>query len=209
MNRPTKRRMISQVTSARDAPRELAPACGRAGPDPGAGPGGGRRGVPSPRPGRRPVLPRPTRTRAARPGCWPAWSTRGAGRARQAPRPANGRSKTSGPTRPRPVVTRGDEPINTNADYWTRLVGIAWDRDVDIVFDNEPVDLDGDGVADARISRRLHAPGRHPRQPRAVRTDSHARRSARSRRQDLGVDRHPRAARGAAPRRPPQRRRSA
>ena len=49
--------------------------------------------------------------------------------------------------------------MNTNADYWTRLVGIAWDRDVDIVFDGEPVDLDGDGAADARVSRRVHAPG--------------------------------------------------
>jgi hypothetical protein len=51
------------------------------------------------------------------------------------------------------------QPVNTNADYWTRLVGIAWDRDVDIVFDNEPVDLDGDGVADTHVSRRVHAKG--------------------------------------------------
>ena len=55
--------------------------------------------------------------------------------------------------------TREAEPVNSNADYWTRLVGIAWDRDVDIVLDNEPVDLDGDGVADTRVSRRVHARG--------------------------------------------------
>jgi len=53
----------------------------------------------------------------------------------------------------------GSAPINTNADYWTRLVGIAWDRDVDIVLDAQPVDLDGDGAPDARVSRRVHAPG--------------------------------------------------
>jgi hypothetical protein len=53
----------------------------------------------------------------------------------------------------------GGAAVNTNADYWTRLVGIAWDRDVDIVLDAEPVDLDGDGAADARVSRRVHAPG--------------------------------------------------
>jgi len=47
----------------------------------------------------------------------------------------------------------------TNADYWTRLVGIAWDRDVDIVFDDEPVDLDGDGVHDTRLSRSVRARG--------------------------------------------------
>jgi hypothetical protein len=58
-----------------------------------------------------------------------------------------------------PMAAAAAEPVNTNADYWTRLVGIAWDRDVDIVFDNEPVDLDGDGVADTRVSRRVHAKG--------------------------------------------------
>jgi hypothetical protein len=51
------------------------------------------------------------------------------------------------------------DAINSNADYWTRLAGIAWDRDVDIAFRDEPVDLDGDGVADARVTRRVHAPG--------------------------------------------------
>jgi hypothetical protein len=51
------------------------------------------------------------------------------------------------------------DAINTNADYWTRLAGIAWDRDVDVDFRNEPVDLDGDGAPDARVTRRVHAPG--------------------------------------------------
>jgi hypothetical protein len=49
--------------------------------------------------------------------------------------------------------------VNTNADYWTRLVGIAWDRDVEIRLDGEPVDLDGDGRPDTRLSRRVRAPG--------------------------------------------------
>jgi processive rubber oxygenase RoxA-like protein len=50
-------------------------------------------------------------------------------------------------------------PVNTNADYWTRLVGLAWDRDVDIDFDGEPVDLDGDGRADTAVTRHVHAKG--------------------------------------------------
>jgi hypothetical protein len=54
---------------------------------------------------------------------------------------------------------RARPPVNTNADYWTRLVGIAWDRDIDIVFEDEPVDLDGDGRPDTRLSRRIHARG--------------------------------------------------
>ena len=49
--------------------------------------------------------------------------------------------------------------VNTNADYWTRLVGIAWDRDVDIDFDREPVDLDGDGKPDTTVTRHIHAKG--------------------------------------------------
>jgi hypothetical protein len=49
--------------------------------------------------------------------------------------------------------------VNTNADYWTRLVGIAWDRDVDIDFDREPVDLDGDGKPDTKVTRHIHAKG--------------------------------------------------
>ncbi|HEY4395305.1 MAG TPA: hypothetical protein VGP64_14645 [Polyangia bacterium] len=49
--------------------------------------------------------------------------------------------------------------VNTNADYWTRLVGLAWDRDVDIDFDREPVDLDGDGKPDTTVTRHIHAKG--------------------------------------------------
>jgi processive rubber oxygenase RoxA-like protein len=49
--------------------------------------------------------------------------------------------------------------VNTNADYWTRLTGIAWDRDVDLDFDREPVDLDGDGKPDATVTRHIHAKG--------------------------------------------------
>jgi hypothetical protein len=53
----------------------------------------------------------------------------------------------------------GSPLVNTNADYWTRLVGIAWDRDVDIDFDREPVDLDGDGKPDTTVTRHIHAKG--------------------------------------------------
>jgi hypothetical protein len=64
---------------------------------------------------------------------------------------------------PYELAARGAETpapaVNTNADYWTRLVGIAWDRDVDIELDGEPVDLDGDGRADVRVSRAIHARG--------------------------------------------------
>ena len=49
--------------------------------------------------------------------------------------------------------------VNTNADYWTRLVGLAWDRDVDLDFDREPVDLDGDGRPDTTVTRHIHAKG--------------------------------------------------
>ena len=49
--------------------------------------------------------------------------------------------------------------MNTNAHYWTALAGIAWDRDVDIDFDREPVDLDGDGRADTQVTRHVHAKG--------------------------------------------------
>ena len=51
------------------------------------------------------------------------------------------------------------EAVNTNARYWTRDVGIAWDRDVDINFTNEPVDLDGDGKPDMYVTRHVHAKG--------------------------------------------------
>ena len=56
----------------------------------------------------------------------------------------------------------GDPPsplVNTNADYWTRLVGIAWDRDVELDFDREPVDLDGDANPDTTVTRHVHAKG--------------------------------------------------
>ena len=49
--------------------------------------------------------------------------------------------------------------MNTNAHYWTALAGIAWDRDVDIDFDREPVDLDGDGRPDTQVTRHIHAKG--------------------------------------------------
>jgi len=49
--------------------------------------------------------------------------------------------------------------VNSNADCWTRLVGLAWTRDVNIDFDREPVDLDGDGRPDATVTRHIHAPG--------------------------------------------------
>ena len=51
------------------------------------------------------------------------------------------------------------QPRNTNAHYWTRLADLAWERDVDIDFDREPVDLDGDGRPDTRITRHIHAKG--------------------------------------------------
>src|SRR6185312_14177271 len=49
--------------------------------------------------------------------------------------------------------------VNTNADYWTRLVGLAWDRDVDLDLEGEPVDLDGDGRPDTTVTRHVHARG--------------------------------------------------
>ena len=64
-----------------------------------------------------------------------------------------------GPYEPLDRGVPGAPLVNTNAHYWTELVGIAWDRDVDIDFDDEPVDLNGDGVVDARITRHIHAPG--------------------------------------------------
>jgi len=48
---------------------------------------------------------------------------------------------------------------NTNAHYWTGLAEIAWTRDVDIDFDREPVDLDGDGRPDTTVTRHIHAKG--------------------------------------------------
>ena len=64
-----------------------------------------------------------------------------------------------GPYEPREPDRAGSPLCNTNAHYWTALVGIAWTRDVDLDFDDEPVDLDGDGHPDARLTRHVHAPG--------------------------------------------------
>jgi hypothetical protein len=49
--------------------------------------------------------------------------------------------------------------VNTNAHYWTSIIGIAWDRDVDLDVPGEPVDLDGDGKPDTRVTRHVHAKG--------------------------------------------------
>jgi hypothetical protein len=61
-----------------------------------------------------------------------------------------------GPYEPMPNMAGA---VNTNAHYWTTNVGIAWDRDVDLDFSNEPVDLDGDGKPDTRVTRHVHAKG--------------------------------------------------
>ena len=55
--------------------------------------------------------------------------------------------------------------VNTNGHYWTALAGLAWDRDVDIDFDAEPVDLDGDGLPDTTVTRHIHAKGGILRNP--------------------------------------------
>ena len=91
--------------------------------------------------------------------------------------------------------------VNTNADYWTRLVGIAWDRDVDIDFDREPVDLDGDGKPDTTVTRHVHAKGGILANPELfgltpTPDDPRGRRRAR-----VGLDRRARPARAARPRR--------
>ena len=88
--------------------------------------------------------------------------------------------------------------VNTNAHYWTALAGIAWDRDVDIDFDREPVDLDGDGQPDTSVTRHIHAKGGVLANPELFGLTPHARRSARPRRAHLGVDGRARPARGAA-----------
>jgi hypothetical protein len=61
-----------------------------------------------------------------------------------------------GPYEPMPNMAGA---VNTNAHYWTTNVGIAWDRDVDLDFEAEPVDLDGDGKPDVRVTRHVHAKG--------------------------------------------------
>jgi hypothetical protein len=61
-----------------------------------------------------------------------------------------------GPYEPMPNMAGA---VNTNAHYWTASVGIAWDRDVDIDLVGEPVDLDGDGKPDTKVTRHIHAKG--------------------------------------------------
>jgi len=64
-----------------------------------------------------------------------------------------------GPYEPLDRTDRRAPLVNTNAAYWTDLVGIAWRRDVDIDFDDAPIDLNGDHVPDARLTRHVHARG--------------------------------------------------
>ena len=125
---------------------------------------------------------------------------------RRAPSDASARSRTSARTSTRAAGDAASPLVNTNAHYWTALAGIAWDRDVDIDFDREPVDLDGDGRARHAGHAAHPRQGRRAREPGAVRPDADARRSARARRAHLGVDRRARPARGAAPRRHAERR---
>lgn len=64
-----------------------------------------------------------------------------------------------GPYEPLDRTRPGSPLVNTNGHYWTVLVGIAWDRDVDIHFDHYPVDLDADGKPDTLLTRHVHARG--------------------------------------------------
>jgi hypothetical protein len=64
-----------------------------------------------------------------------------------------------GPYEPADRRDPGSALVNTNAHYWSALVDVAWDRDVDIDFDDEPVDLNGDGKIDAHLTRHVHARG--------------------------------------------------
>jgi hypothetical protein len=64
-----------------------------------------------------------------------------------------------GPYEPLEPERAGSPLCSPNAHYWTALVGIAWDRDVVLDFDDEPVDLDGDGRPDMRLTRHVRAPG--------------------------------------------------
>jgi len=53
-----------------------------------------------------------------------------------------------------------DSPlVNTNGHHWTVLAGLAWDRDFEIDLRDEPVDLDGDGQPDTRVTRHVVAKG--------------------------------------------------
>ena len=64
-----------------------------------------------------------------------------------------------GPYEPMDPAQPASALCNPNARYWTRLVGIAWDRDVDLDLQAAPVDLDSDGSADVRVTRHVHAKG--------------------------------------------------
>ena len=156
---------------------------------------------------RRPPPPRLKHSRRRRPRCcWRASSIPGAW-----PRAADASDHARAVEDIGPYEhARPDDPtsplVNTNAHYWTALVGIAWNRDVDIDFDREPVDLDGDGRPDTHVTRHIHAKGGVLANPDALRPDAHARRSARPRRAHLGVDGRARPARGAAARRRAERR---
>lgn len=138
-----------------DGRRSLRP---RDQPDPGAGPGAS---VASQAPAHTALL-----RNVVDPWSWPR--ARGAtdrDRAiedigpyeRQEPPPAD-HGRMTARAAGEPGVPR-ERVLNTNAHYWTELVGIAWTRDVHIDFDDEPVDLDGDGASDVRITRHIHAPG--------------------------------------------------
>ncbi|MEP6652947.1 MAG: hypothetical protein ABJA82_06285 [Myxococcales bacterium] len=71
-----------------------------------------------------------------------------------------------GPYEPRDRAQSGSPLVNSNGYYWTALVGLAWDRDVDLDFDAEPVDLDADGTPDMRLTRHMHVKGGILAQPR-------------------------------------------
>jgi len=72
---------------------------------------------------------------------------------------ANDRDRAIEDVGPYELERDGSPLVNPNARYWTKLVGIAWDRDVAIDFDDQPVDLDGDGKPDTKVTRHIHAPG--------------------------------------------------
>jgi hypothetical protein len=64
-----------------------------------------------------------------------------------------------GPWEPLDPGDRRSPAGSANGHHWTRLVGLPWDRDVRIQLDRVPVDLDGDGHPDTRVTRRIEAPG--------------------------------------------------
>jgi hypothetical protein len=59
-----------------------------------------------------------------------------------------------------PYETLEDGAVGSpNGRYWTVNVGLAWTRDVDLDLVDEPVDLDGDGAPDTKVTRHVHAKG--------------------------------------------------